>query len=258
MGKLIKVSIITVCYNSSQFIRSAIESVLSQSYGDIEYIVIDGASTDGTLEIINEYNNIADIISEPDRGIYDAMNKGLSRATGDIIGILNSDDFYRDLNVITDVVKMFKDNPKTDLVLGNVDFVRSDELTRRIRLYSSSSFYPWTMRFGLMPPHPGAFISKSAYDQAGVYKLGYKIGADFDIFVRMLLVHKMPYTKLNKTLVRMRVGGVSTSGLESYMTSTKEMLRSLAENKIYSNLIFILIRLPIKYIQKILSNRVGK
>ncbi|MFW5446696.1 MAG: glycosyltransferase, partial [Methylophagaceae bacterium] len=116
----------------------------------------------------------------------------------------------------------------------------------------------WHLRFGLMPPHPGAFIRKTVYEKVGRYKLGYKIGADFDMFVRMLLVHKLPYKKLNRTLVRMRMGGVSTSGFESYLTSTKEMLRSLSENHIYSNLIMVLIRLPVKYLQKILPNLVNK
>ncbi len=246
-----KVSIITVCYNSSMFIRSAIESVFSQSYSNIEYIVIDGGSNDGTLEIINEYyNQISHIVSEPDQGIYDAMNKGVALATGDVIGVLNSDDFYPNANVITDVVLEFKKNTEAALVLGNVDFVHPDDLTNPVRLYSSFKFATWKMRFGFMPAHPASFIKKSAYDCVGNYKLGYKIGADFDLFVRMLVVNKKPYTKLDQTLVRMRIGGVSTSGFKSYWISTSEMLRSLKENKIYSNIIFVLMRLPIKFFQK--------
>lgn len=247
-----KISLITVCYNSEAFIASAIDSVLSQSYPDIEYIVIDGGSKDGTLSIINSYGkSIAKVVSEPDKGIYDAMNKGLALATGDVIGILNSDDFYPYTDIIMQVVESFTANPNAQLLLGNVDFVQPNNLTRPVRFYSSFGFSPWKMRFGFMPAHPGAFIKKTAYDEVGFYKIGYKIGADFDMFVRMLMVKKMPYTKLNQTLVRMRVGGVSTSGLRSYLTSTNEMLRSLKENQIYSNSLFVLMRLPVKFFQKI-------
>lgn len=227
-------------------------STLSQKYHDIEYIVIDGASSDATLEIIDEYRNqIAHIVSESDNGIYDAMNKGLSLATGDVIGILNSDDFYPHSEVFSQVVQAFKDSPNTDLVLGNVDFVNAWNLTKPIRFYSSFGFVPWKMRFGFMPSHPGAFIKKSVYDEVGGYKIGYKIGADFDIFVRMLVIKKMSYIKLNQTLVRMRMGGISTAGFKSNWIVTDEMLRSLKENQIYSNRVFILMRLPIKFLQVI-------
>jgi len=248
----LKISIITVCYNSVECLSSAIDSVRSQSHPDIEYIIIDGGSTDGTLSILERYSDcIAHIVSETDKGIYDAMNKGVALATGDLIGILNSDDFYPHSDVISQVIQVFKDNPNTDLVLGNIDFVNACDLTRPVRLYSSFKFSPWKMRFGFMPAHPAAFIKKSAYDEVGLYKLGYKIGADFDMFVRMLMVAKLPYIKLNETLVRMRVGGVSTSGLRSYLTSTNEILRSLRENQIYSNSLFVLMRLPVKFFQKV-------
>ncbi len=252
-----KISIITVCYNSSSFIRSAIETVLSQSHSDIEYIVVDGGSNDGTLDIVNGYvDRIAHFVSESDKGIYDAMNKGIALATGDIIGILNSDDFYPHSDVIADVVAEFVKEEGADLVLGNVDFVYPDNLIKSVRLYSSFKFSPWKMRFGFLPAHPGAFIKKSAYDKVGQYKLGYTIAADFDMFVRMLVVARLPYVKLNKTLVRMRVGGVSTSGIKSYAISTKEILRSLKENNIYSNSLAVLIRLPIKFSQ-LLLNKLG-
>ena len=237
-----KVSIITVCYNSSQYIRSAIDSVLSQSYVDIEYIIIDGDSDDGTQGIVDEYREkIAYIISEPDDGIYDAMNKGIALATGDIVGILNSDDFYLNLNVISDVVDVFKKNQNIDLLLGNVDFVSADNLLKPVRTYSSFRFSSWKMRFGFMPAHPATFIKRSAYQEVGSYKLGYKIAADFDMFIRMLTSHKFRYVKLDRVLVRMRVGGVSTSGFKSYWTTSKEMLCALGENGVYSNFFFVFI-----------------
>lgn len=248
-----KISIITVCYNSSEFIRTAIESVFSQSYSNIEYIVIDGGSTDGTLDIIHEYGDrITCIVSEPDKGIYDAMNKGIALATGAIIGVLNSDDYYAHDTVIFDVAECFQLNTDVDMVLGNVDYVKATDLNTRVRHYSSFKFFPWQLRFGFMPAHPSAFIKKSAYNKVGEYKLGYKIAADFDVFVRMLLVHKLHYLKFNQTLVMMRLGGVSTSGFGSYTVTTQEILKSLKENVIYSNFLMVLMRLPVKLLNIII------
>jgi len=250
----VKVSIVTVVWNNCLEIACALDSVLVQDHKDIEYIVIDGSSSDGTTEVIKSYGaKITKFVSEPDNGLYDAMNKGVALATGDIIGVLNSDDFYCNQFVISDVVKEFENNRKIDLLFGNVDFVLRDDITRPVRTYSSFSFAPWKMRFGFMPAHPAAFIKRSAYQEVGLYKLGYKIAADFDMFVRMLVSHKFRYAKLNKTLVRMRIGGVSTSGPKSYWISSKEMLRSLDENGVYSNFLFVFLRLPIKFFQLLTS-----
>ncbi len=247
-----KVSIITVCFNSEATIRDAIESVLAQKYLDIEYIIVDGQSTDKTLEIVREYQGrLAKIISEPDKGIYDAMNKGIAIATGDVIGILNSDDFYRTDNSISEVVAAFLKSPTTDMVLGGVDFVNEDELSQAVRYYKSTGFKPWKLRFGLMAPHPSAFIRREAYNQVGTYKLNYKISADFDFFVRALLVYKLSFITEDKVWVRMRIGGISTSGLKSYKVSTQEMLRSFKENELYTNIFFLLLRLPLKLLQLI-------
>ena len=247
-----KISIITVCYNSSLYIRTAIESVIIQDYSDIEYIVIDGSSTDNTISIVSEYKDrIAHFVSEPDKGIYDAMNKGIALASGDVIGILNSDDFYPNNRVILDVVNCFRATPDVDIVLGNVDFVSAKDLSKPVRFYSSFRFSPWKLRFGFMPAHPAAFIKRTAYKKVGLYKLGYKIAADFDIFVRLLLHDKCRYISLNQILVRMRIGGVSTSGINSYYISSKEMMLSLKENNIFTCWLFILFRLPIKFFQSL-------
>ncbi|MFT6989333.1 MAG: glycosyltransferase involved in cell wall biosynthesis [Paraglaciecola sp.] len=245
-----KVTVVTVSYNSSAFIRLAIESVLAQNYSNVEYIIIDGNSTDDTLAIVNEYSDrIGCVVSEPDKGIYDAMNKGVELATGDIIGVLNSDDFYSSPDVISEVVNVFKHNEGVALLFGNVDFVSERNLIKPVRKYSSFNFSPWKMRFGFMPAHPATFIKKAVYNEVGLYKVGYKIAADFDMFIRVLVKHKFKYTKIDKTLVRMRLGGASTSGFKSYWVSTKEIARSLNENGVYSNFWFVFLRLPIKFFQ---------
>lgn len=247
-----RISVITVVFNNVDHISGAIESVLSQDYPLIEHVIIDGGSTDGTIDVIKKYEDqISVFLSEPDDGIYNAMNKGVALATSDVIGILNSDDFYQNEYVLADVVKVFEQNPGVDMVLGNVDFVSSSNLDHPVRLYSSYNFVPWKMRFGFMPAHPATFIRRSAYEKIGQYKNNYKIAADFEFFVRAFLVRKCKYTKINKTLVRMREGGVSTSGLKSHWVITKEELKALHENGIYSNYLFVLLRLPIKFSQKV-------
>lgn len=251
-----KFSIVTVCFNSEKTIKDTIDSIKSQTYKNIEYILVDGGSSDSTNEIIGNYSDIVSChIIEKDKGIYDAMNKGLCLATGDVICILNSDDFYPHVDVISQVAQAFKDNPDVDMVLGNVDFVRPDNLDLPIRFYSSFNFEPWKMRFGFMPAHPAAFIKASAYKKVGSYALGYKIGADFEWFVRAFLIRRLSYVKLNKTLVRMREGGVSTSGLKSYWLSSKEQLRALRSNRIHSTLLCVMMRLPIKFFQKLIIKK---
>lgn len=247
-----KVSIITVCLNSEMTIRDTIESVLGQTYPDIEYIIVDGNSKDNTMAIIHEYRDrIVKVLTEPDKGLYDAMNKGIAMATGDVVAILNADDFYRDTEVIAQVVDVFQSSVGIDMVFGGVDFVHKDDLGRVVRCYKSTGFKPWKLRFGLTPPHPGAFVRCEAYKQIGEYKLNYQIGADFDFFVRSLLVQKLNFITIDKVWVRMRIGGVSTSGLKSYKVSTQEMLRSFKENERYTNYFFLLLRLPLKSLQLI-------
>ncbi len=246
-----RVTIITVCYNSEKTIERTIKSVLEQSYHSIEYIVIDGSSSDRTVEIINQFSSRISVFkSEPDKGIYDAMNKGVALATGDIIGVLNSDDFYISKTIIADVVERFIGKPESQILIGNVDFVSADNADIPVRLYSSAAFKPWQLRYGFMPAHPATFLKKSVYALVGYYKDDYKIGADFDLFVRIFLQYKISYDIFDRVVVRMAIGGVSTSGWNSYQTSTREMLRAFKENKKYTNLLFLLVRLPIKFIHQ--------
>lgn len=248
----VTVSIITVCFNSASTIRDTIESVFTQTYSFIEYIIIDGASTDATMNIIDEYKSRIDhIISEPDKGIYDAMNKGIAKATGDIIGILNSDDFYENNQVIENIAQSFNDHPDSDLIFGDVIFVKPNQTDVITRHYSAHHFQPWKLRFGWMPPHPATFIKKTAYNQAGIYKLDYKISSDYEMFVRMLMVKKLRFTYLDKVLVRMRSGGVSSSGLKSNIILNSEIVKACRSNGIYTNLAMVLSKIPFKLLELI-------
>jgi glycosyltransferase involved in cell wall biosynthesis len=246
----LKVSIITVCFNSEHTIEDTIRSVSNQSYNNIEYIIIDGGSVDGTQKLLNKFkDNIDVLVCEPDDGIYDAMNKGVALASGDIVGILNSDDYYLNDEVIASVVNKFTSNPLCDVVLGHVDFVTSDNLVKPVRRYFSKFFSSWQLFFGLMPPHPGSFIRKSVYEKEGLYKINYRIAADFEYFVRVFLKKKYNYVKIDKCLVRMRMGGISTAGLTSNLLASNEMVRALNENNVYSNKFLVSFRLPVKLAQ---------
>ena len=247
-----KISIITVCFNSQETVALTIKSVLAQFYRNFELIIVDGKSSDRTVECIKKFKDPRILlISERDNGIYDAMNKGIKRATGDIIGILNSDDFYVGAYVLKEVIDAFSRYPNTDVVLGNVDYVKSESLRRPVRKYTANKFEAWKLRFGIMPPHPAMFIKSKVYQKIGLYKTDYKIAADFELCVRIFLVSKLRFFSTKNLCVTMRVGGVSTSGLKSHITSTFEIKRSLKANDLYSNYFFILLRLPIKFFSEI-------
>lgn len=241
-----------MAYNSSATIETTLDSVQAQGYPELEYILVDGGSTDATLDVVRKYPElVTQLISEPDRGIYDAMNKGVQRATGEVVGILNSDDFYRHSRVLQEVAEAFTADPELEVLMGDVDFVSDEDLQRPVRTYRATDFRPWMFRLGFMPPHPAIFIRKTAYESAGLYKLGYKIAADFDLLVRLLLINRAKYQVTGACWVRMRTGGASTAGWKSNLVSTREMLRSLRENGIFSCLPMLLIRLPVKYIKQV-------
>jgi len=248
----LKISVITVAYNSSATIKATLDSVQAQGYPALEYILVDGGSTDATLDVVRKYPElVTQLISEPDRGIYDAMNKGIQRATGEVVGILNSDDFYRHAQVLQEVADAFAADPALEVLMGDVDFVADEDLNKPVRTYHATGFRPWMFRLGFMPPHPAIFIRKTAYERVGLYKLGYKIAADFDFLVRLLLLDRAKYRIAGTQWVRMRTGGVSTAGWKSNLTSTREMLRSLRENGVFSCLPMLLVRLPVKYIKQV-------
>lgn len=242
-----KISIITVSYNSEKTIERTIQSVINQDYSDYEYIIIDGKSTDRTIEICKKYSNkISKIISEKDSGIYDAMNKGISLASGDIISILNSDDYFANDRILQTVSENL--SSEIDLLLGNVEIF--SESTKKItRIYSSNIFSPKFSRFGIQPPHPATFIRKSAYIKNGVYDKQFKIAADFDLLTRFLSVLKLKYKLIDKTLVLMSDGGISNSSLKIRHKVSHEILKSLKKNNIYSNLLLVNFRFALKLSQ---------
>ncbi len=244
---MIKVSIITVVYNN-EFIGTAIESIRSQNYPNIEYIVVDGGSTDRTLEIIGSYGDtIQKMISEPDKGIYDALNKGIKIATGDIVGILNADDFLTDEHVISRVAAVFENNPEIGVTYADVVFTDQQDLNKVLRYYSSKNFRPWMFRFGFQPAHPTFYAKRELFDRYGLYKERYKIAGDFELLLRFLYIHKVKYLYVNQVWVKMRVGGVSTSGLKGIMKANAEDVDACRSNMVYSNFLMVYSKYMIKW-----------
>ena len=249
-----KVSIITVAFNSAATIAHCMQSVLDQSYSNIEYIVVDGLSKDNTLNIVRAFEPLfagkMRWISENDNGIYDAMNKGLHMATGDVVGILNSDDFFTDNDVIEKVAQAFTDD-KIDAVYGDVHFVRETNLSRCVRYYSSAGFRPWWLRFGIMPAHPSFYARKEVFQKAGLYKTDYKIGGDFEMMVRLFKRFDIKTKYLPMVFVTMRMGGASTKNVGSRLTLLREDTRACRENGVYTHPLLICL----KYFYKVLEFR---
>jgi len=230
-----KVSLITVSFNSATTITDTIESIRSQDYDDIEYIIVDGASKDNTVEIIKSFDTKIDKwISEPDKGIYDAMNKAIKMATGEVVGILNSDDFYSATNIISQVAAAFN-NPTIDAVFGDLVFVDPSNLKKVVRKYSSAKWHPKKFARGFMPAHPTFFVRRKYYEQIGLFKTDYKIAADYELLIRFLYVHKLKYKYLPINMVTMRKGGVSSNGIMSNIILNDEIIRGCRENGIQTN-----------------------
>jgi len=240
-----KISLITACYNSAGTIRTAIDSVLEQKGVEVEYIVVDGGSKDGTVDVIKEYSARSarsarltfKWISERDRGMYDAINKGIKMATGDIVGILNADDMFESENTLAHLVEAFGSGgvgsggvgERVDCVYADIRFVK-DDLQTTSRYYSAKYWKPWMLQWGKMPPHPSVYIRRELFDQYGLYKLGYDIAADYELLIRYLRMAKLKTRYLNECLVRMRMGGKSTRGWKSFKTLNKEIVRGNLEN----------------------------
>lgn len=253
--KNVKVSIVTVAYNSSATLEDTIKSVLAQSYADIEYIIVDGASKDNTLDIILQYEpkfgGRLKWLSEQDGGIYDAMNKGLKMATGDVVGILNSDDYFTSEDVIERMASAFE-APSLDAVYGDVHFIRDGQPEKCIRYYSSKRFSPMWLRFGFMPAHPSFYCRRGVYERAGYYKTDYAIGSDYEMMVRLFKVHHINARYFPMDFVTMRTGGASTRNISSRIQLIQDDVRGCRENGIYTNSLMI----SIKYLYKIFELKV--
>ena len=241
-----KISIITATFNSDKTVRDTMESVLRQSFPDYEYIIKDGGSEDDTLEICRQYESRFEgrlkIVSAPDNGIYDAMNKGFEVATGDVVGLLNSDDFYTSDDVLQTIADSFSTDKDLEAVYGDIHFVKDGDLSKCVRYYSSKLFSRGWMRFGFMPAHPSFYCKRSVYEKYGYFDTSYKIAADFESLLRFIYLGNIKTQYIKKDFVTMRTGGASTAGLASRKLIMKEHLRALKKNGIYSNAFLLSLR----------------
>ena len=221
-----KVSIITISYNSAETIEDTIKSVVGQDYPNIEYIIIDGASKDETLSIIGKYKDkIAKVVSERDKGIYDAMNKGVENATGDIIGILNSDDYYYDESVISEVVRLFE-KENTDGLYADLVYVDRADSDKVIRYWKSGEYQPGKFLKGWMPPHPTFFVKKEVYEKFGLYSTDLRSAADYEFMLRVIHKHNISLSYMPRILTKMRVGGMSNVSLKNRWKANMEDRRA--------------------------------
>lgn len=253
-----KISLITVTYNSAQTLADTIQSVLAQTHPDIEYIVVDGASKDDTVNIIRQYepqfNGRMKWVSEPDKGLYDAMNKGIRMATGEVVGILNSDDFFTSNNILEQVNAAFAKQPEVDAVYGDIHFVHPDNLDKCVRYYSSKVFRRGLMKLGFIPAHPSFYLKRYCFKKYGMYQTDYKVAADFEFLLRVIYKERIRTLYLPLDMVTMRTGGASTSGFASHKQIMKDHLRAFRENGIYTNVCILSLRYIYK-IGEILKNK---
>lgn len=251
-----KISIVTATYNSAATVRNTIESVLGQSYGDYEHIIVDGLSKDDTVAICRSYEGRyrgrLRIISERDRGIYDAMNKGVRLATGDVVGILNSDDFYSDEGVLAAVARELAQG-EADAVYGDIHYVRGEDLTRCVRYYSSRYFRRWMMVMGYQPAHPSFYCRRECYERYGAFDISLRIAADFENMLRLIYKNGISTRYIPMDFVTMREGGASTDGLGSHMRILREHYRAYRKNGVYAGYCLDVLRYPLKLIEVAVS-----
>lgn len=256
-----KISVITATWNSARTVQDTIDSVLRQSYQDVEHIVKDGGSTkDDTVAIVKgktsryeECGKSLVVVSERDGGIYDAMNKGVRLATGDVIGILNSDDFYTSDDVLAIVAKEFSEHPELEAVYGDVHFVKDSDLSKCTRYYSSGYFRPWMLRFGFMPAHPSFYVRRGVYEKYGLYDLDFRTSSDFEWMVRLFAISKVNAKYLKKDFVTMRTGGESTAGVEAKKKVNHDIALSLKKHGIYTNQLFQFVRYVWKAVELVVT-----
>lgn len=231
-----KISVVTVTFNSGETVRDTIESVLKQEYSDYEYLMIDGGSKDNTVDIIKEYEPKFEgrmkWISEKDKGMYDGINKGIRMATGDVVGIINSDDFYHRTDIFNIINKAFEEDKGIQAIYGDVRFVNPYNLEKTVRYYSCKHWKPWRFRFGFMPAHPTFFTYKENFEKYGYYQYDYHIAADYELLIRHLYTNKVPAKYVPVDFMKMRTGGRSTNGWKANILLNKEIVRACKENGI--------------------------
>lgn len=249
------ISIITATFNSAKTLKDTIQSVLRQTNKDFEYLIIDGGSTDETIDIVksyeSEFSGRLKWVSEKDKGIYDAMNKGIKMASGDVVGILNSDDYFTSDDILQTVADAFK-RQEIDAIYGDIHFIRDGNPQKCIRYYSSRMFRPFWLRFGFMPAHPSFYCKREVFERAGGYRLDYAIGSDYEMMVRLFKHYKIESCYINKDFVTMRTGGASTRNVQSRLTLIKEDVRACRDNGVYTNELFICL----KFFYKIFEFRI--
>lgn len=244
-----KISIITVCYNSANTICKTLRSVRKQTYGDIEHIVVDGGSLDRTLAVIDaEGSHVTRLVSERDNGIYDAMNKGIQLATGDIVAFLNADDFYKDANVLARVAQVMQVE-ELDALYGDVEFFRPGQQDVVVRRYNSARFNADRLGWGWMPAHPALFVRRTLFERYGMFRTDYRIAGDFEFIARVFKHPELRHRHLPKSLVCMQMGGISTSGWRATLQLNREMMRACRANAIPTNWLKMLVRYPLKALE---------
>lgn len=243
------ISVITVCYNSAATLGRALQSVADQDWTRVEHIVIDGASRDGTGGIIEQFRSrLAHVLSEPDEGIYDAMNKGLDRASGDIVCFLNADDQYASNSVLSRVATLMYQH-HLDALMGDVGFFHEANPLRMVRRYRSNHFTPGRLAWGWMPAHPALFLSRAVVQRVGRFKTDYRIAGDYEFIVRAFHGHEVRYRHLPEVLVNMQTGGASTRGFSAKLRLNREVLRACRENGLQTNIVKILSKYPAKILE---------
>jgi glycosyltransferase involved in cell wall biosynthesis len=248
-----KISIITTSYNSVDTIHDTIKSVIAQKYENIEYLVIDGGSTDGTVQVLNEYSkSIFKIVSETDNGIYDAMNKGINLATGEIIGFLNSDDFYVNEKVIEKVAEVFKKNPSLDSCYSDLVYVDKKNNSKILRYWKSSKFKPGLFSLGWCPPHPTFFVKRSLYLSKGIFNLNYGYVCDVELMMRYLEIYKISSLYIPEIWIKMRIGGVTNKKFKNIIMNNQLIFQALNKNNLsYNKFKFILNKILSRFLQYI-------
>lgn len=247
------ISIITATYNSAATLGDTIRSVLAQTYGDWEHLIIDGGSTDNTLAVAESYRSRYGgrlrIVSEPDNGIYDAMNKGIRLANGNIIGLLNSDDYYSSNDILSAVAEAIErecGQRGVEAVYGDVVYVSREDTSKIVRRYSSRGFRRWKMRIGLMPAHPSFYCLKSVYDRCGLFDADMRVAADFEHLLRVVYIHRVNCHYLPLNFVTMRAGGASSSGLGSHRQIRRDHLLAYRKNGLRGGYLLDPLRYPAK------------